>query len=191
MTMNRAISALALLLTVPAAASAQDRLERDEDRRELRDDRRDIAWFEDLLVRYDAARARRSRRAIAATEEDAARALAAEVREARIELERSRGEVRREVRADEARRDPGEAWRDRHDLRDDRRDRRDDRRDLRRIEAIESEFGALRGRLGRRALDRKRTLLAEAVALARTERHEDRRELRGDRRETREDYDRR
>lgn len=106
------------------------------------------------------------------------------MREARIELERSRGEVRREVRADETRRDPGEAWRDRQDLRDDRRDRRDDRRDLRRIEAIESEFGALRGRLDRRALDRKRTLLAEAVALARAERREDRRE-------THEDYDRR
>lgn len=96
--------------------------------------------------------------------------------------------MRREVRADETRRDPGEAWRDRQDLRD---DLRDDRRDLRRIEAIESEFGALRGRLDRRALDRKRTLLAEAVALARAERREDRRELREDRRETHEDYDRR
>jgi len=62
------------------------------------------------------------------------------------------------------------------------------------VRSIRGTLGSLRGRTDRRALDRKRGLLAELVQLARAElredrgeRREDRRELREDRREDRED----
>lgn len=175
-----ALAALPVLSRAQPASleHARDRAELRQDRRELADDRRDAAWMEQLLARFDAARAGRARGALAAVENEALRTLDRERQEARAELARSHAEVRRDAR------DPGA---DRRDLRDDRRDRRDDRRDLARVEAIRSEFWSLRGRMDRRALDRKRSLLVEMVRLARAELREDHRELREDRREERED----
>jgi hypothetical protein len=179
--MTRIPLAAALLIALPAAGSAQyapapvmpvpERHELRQDRRQLTDDRRDLAWFEELVSRYDAARARRSRRALAAVEHDVAWALERELREARREV----GQARREARSD---------WReDRHERRDDRRDLRDDRRDARQIEALRAEFSDLRGRMSPRALDRKRMVIVELTHVARAELREDRRELREDRRE--------
>jgi hypothetical protein len=128
-----------------------------------------------LVTRFDDAAGRRDRRALRAVEADVVRLLDAERREARVELAKDRGELRddrRDVRAV-----------DRRDLRDDRRDLRDDRRDLRRVKAIDADFRALRGRMDRRSIERKRALLGELFQLARAEVREDRGELREDRRE--------
>ncbi len=180
--MTRIPLAAALLVALPLTGSAQyapapvmpipERHELRQDRRQLTDDRRDLAWFEELVSRYDAARARRSRRALAAVENDVAWALERELREARREVAQSGHEARTD-------------WRD--DRRDDRRDLRDDRRDARQIAALRSEFSQLRGRMNPRALDRKRTVIVELTRVARAELREDRRELREDRREARVD----
>jgi hypothetical protein len=68
-------------------------------------------------------------------------------------------------------------------MNDDLRDRHDDRRDLRRIAAIDREFTSLRGRMDRRGLERKRTLIVELNRLAQAELREDHRERREDRRD--------
>lgn len=182
--MIRAALTALLVAVVPAFAAAQyppqpypgehaeDRREMGQDRRELRDDRRDLRWYRDLLARYDTARTRRDRFALRAVEDEVSSALARELRESRIELARSDREVRQE-------------WRegDRHGMNDDLRDRHDDRRDLRRIAAIDREFTSLRGRMDRRGLERKRTLIVELNRLAQAELREDHRERREDRRD--------
>ena len=116
-----------------AGDAGPQRHELRQDRRQLTDNRRNLAWFEELVSRYDAARARRSRRALAAVEHDVAWALERKLREARREI----GQAGREARSD---------WReDRHERRDDRRDLRDNRRDAPQIEALRAEFSDLRG----------------------------------------------
>ncbi|HET8541285.1 MAG TPA: hypothetical protein VFL83_15525 [Anaeromyxobacter sp.] len=179
--MNRAALAALALAALPALSRAQPlphapgRMEPRHDRRELADDRWDLARAEQLLARYGAARARRDRWALAAVEDETLRVLDREVREARGEVRRARFE----------------AWDDRYgsglDRRDDRLDRRDDRRDLRRVKAIRADFWALRGRLDRRALDRKHRMLAELVQLARAELREDRVDRREEWRDARAD----
>jgi hypothetical protein len=153
-----------------AAPHGGYRAEAKQDRRELRDDRWDLHHLETLLARYDAACARRDRRAMAAAEYDVLRALEREIVEARAELHRSAAEAR----------DP---WAGRRAAGFDRRDYRDDRRDLARLEGIRDELWRLRGRMGWRAVDRKHALVAELVEVARAELREDRRERREDRRE--------
>ncbi len=195
--MNRAALS-ALLFAVPALAAAQpypqgpraeDRRELRQDRRELADDRRDAFDVRQLLARWDGARGRRER---AEVEADVARMLQREIQEGRAELARDRGELghdARDLRGE--RRDAGFDRRDlrddRRDLRDDRRDLRDDRRDLARVTAIDGEWTRLRGRMDRRAVERKRNLLVELSHMARAELREDRGERREDRRELRED----
>ncbi len=195
--MSRAALVAALVLVLPGAGSAQlpgdrvpgpaaDRREVRQDRRELARDRWDLRWMDELLSRFDAARARRDRRALLGVERDVARTLARAEHEARLEVRDARGELRRQQA--EVASDRRDDWRDdRRDARDDRRDLRDDRRDARRIAAIRDDFARLQGRMERRALDRKRALLVELSSLARAELHEDRRELREDRGELRED----
>lgn len=192
--MIRPALAAALLATAPGVTlaqapreRAQDRHELRQDRRELREDRRDVAWMEQLVARFDDARARRSRAALGAVEGDVVRVLDRELHEARVEVAKSAGETRRSGREVGSADSRPELRDDRRDLRDDRRDLRDDRRDLARVSAIRSDFHALRGRMDRRALDRKRALLAELTRMARAELREDRREVREDRRELRED----
>jgi hypothetical protein len=174
--MMRTTLAAVALAALPALAKAQplppapNRADRAQDRRELRDDRRDLLEAQALLARWEDARARRDRRALAAAEDDVLRALDRELREARAELGRSRGE----------------AWHDRGDpreWRDGRRDARDDLRDLARVSAIRDQLWSLRARADRRALDRKHGLLEELVQIARGELREDRLERREDRRE--------
>jgi hypothetical protein len=162
----------------PAPDPARGRVELKQDRRELADDRWDLARIEQLLARFDAARARRDRRALASAEAGVLRFLDRELWEARAEVVRASWEIRRD------------AWRDPRDGRawgDDRRDWRDDRRDLARVRTIRAEFGSLRGRMERRALDRKHALVAELAGMARAELREDRAERREGRREARAD----
>jgi Spy/CpxP family protein refolding chaperone len=171
--LRTAIAALALA-ALPALARAQpmppapdrgwDRREQKLDRRELADDRWDLARAQELLARWDDARARRDRRTLLAVEDAAFRTLDRELFEARAEV-----------------RDPWAGGRDVHAARSPRGwDRRDDRRDLARVSALRTDFGSLRGRLDRRALDRKHAMLAELVQLARAELREDRPERRGE-----------
>jgi hypothetical protein len=192
--MTRAAAFVALLLLAPAARAydanpaerAQDRHELRQDRRARADDRRDLAVMEDLLARYDAARARRDRGGLAAVERAVDAELVREVRESRHELRKDRREIRRdvrEVRAD----DPRDARDDRRDLRDDVRDARVERDMAARREAIQSELRGLRGRMAPPALDRKRALIADLVGLAQAELAQDHQEMREDRRELRED----
>ena len=203
--MTRAVLAAAIVLALPAAAGAQlardhaeraqDRRELGQDRRELARDRHDLRWMQELLARFDGARARRDLRALRAIEQDVSRTLAHEEREARLEVMNARGEVQR-ARGEAAVEQREERWErdgrrdvrdDRRDLRDDRRDLRDDRRDARRVAAIRSDFSRLQGRMDRRSLERKRAMLVELNVMAKAELREDRRELGEDRRELRED----
>ena len=143
----------------PAPDRAWDRMELKQDRRGLADDRWDLARAEQLLARYDDARARRDRWALSAVERDVLRFLDRELRESWTEVR----------------------WAD------DRREVRDDRRDLYRVKAIRADLWSLRGRMDRRALQRKRGLVAEVVQVARAELREDRFERREDGREARAD----
>ncbi len=173
--MNRAIAALITLL-VPVAGSAvqfpgeraPDRYETTQHGRELRDDRRDLRRMERLLARFDDAVARRSRYALAAVEIDVLRTLDRDITEARLELMTSGRDAtgdRRYVHCD-----------DRY-VHHDRRHMQHDRRDLVRLEAIRSEFGALLGRVDRRSVKSKRSMVGELVQIAQL------REDRTDRRE--------
>jgi hypothetical protein len=181
--MTRATLTALFLATLPAIASAQpapkphvlapaaqDRRELRQDKAELRDDWRDLAWIDDLVKRFDAARARRDQRALRAIEDEVNRTLGRELREASREVQESRREA-----AHDRHEGPGER-------RDDRRDARDDRRDLSRLKALDREFDSLRGRMDNRSLARKRTLLVELRKIAAAELQEDRREQREDRR---------
>ncbi len=167
--MNRAALAL-ITLIIPAAGSAHrfdgerawDRHEAKQYRREVRDDRRDLRRMERLLSRFDDAVSYRSRYALAAVEGDVLRTLDREIREARWGLtpfERYSTTGDRYVHCDHG-------------------DLRDDRRDLVKLQAIRSELGYLLGRVDRRAIERKRALVAELVTMARFEPREDRAERR-------------
>ena len=203
--MTRAVLAAAIVLALPAAAGAQ--LARDHAERarigassgriakSSRATATDLRWMQELLARFDGARARRDLRALRAIEQDVSRTLAHEEREARLEVMNARGEVQRargeaavEQREERWERDGrGDVRDDRRDLRDDRRDLRDNRRDARRVAAIRSDFSRLQGRIDRRSLERKRAMLVELNVMAKAELREDRRELGEDRRELRED----
>jgi len=182
-TMTRTALAALLLAALPAAGRAQyspplaeDRHEVRQDRRALSDDWRDLAWMEQLVGRFDSARATRDRRALLVVEDQVAQAVERELHERKAELARDRHEVRK----DEAR---GDGRDERHD----RREAREDRRELDRLKEIRGEFAMLRGRMDKRGLDRTRALLGELTELARREVQQDRRELRHDEREYRED----
>jgi len=208
--------ALAMAGSMTAGAAfagdvARDRMEKVQDRRELRqdarqtmDDRLDVAKLEATLAEMDRARTARRPMELAAVDRRVMDLLRVEAMETRVEMTQKAGEVRRdnvELRSD-AREIPRDANPDaRRDLRDDRRDKRDDRRDLTgegiqasRRRQIAIEYRGLVGRQDAPSADRKRTLLVELIGIARNElrgdhqeMREDKRELREDRRETRED----
>jgi len=202
------------LFTVGCAAHGQaprNRVERAQDRRELRqdsreraDDWRDVASLETVLADFDRARAPVNASALAAVDVRLRHLLRAELAEGSGEQARDRAEVRRdtqEVRSDrrEVGRDvaqgkPGAYADDKHDLRDDRRDRRDDVRDANAESRsqvdrlrIARALAALEGRSAPADLERKRGLIVELIQLARQEVRQDAHETREDRREIRED----
>lgn len=209
------ISALVVsLLAAGCAAHAQaprNRVERAQDRQELRqdarertDDWRDVASLETVLADFDRARSPVNASALHTVDARLRHLLRAELAEGSNELSKDRAEVRkdnqevrsdhREVGKDVAQGRPGAYSDDKHDLRDDRRDRRDDVRDANaeaRSQAdrlrVARELAALEGRYAPAELNRKRSLIVELIQLARQEVRQDGSETREDRREIRED----
>ena len=205
-----------------SAQVAQDRREKAQDRRELGqdgrqivDDARDIRRMQNLIGRFDRARAMGNGAELQAVDNEVRTVVAWELEEGRREqaqknaeanrsVNEARGE-RREVVRDDRRGRPGEARRDRRDAKDDRRDARDDVRDAQKEAAqnqrryqIAVELNGMAGRLDPGSLDRKRMLMVNLLREAgieyrddKKEAREDKKELREDRRETREDRRRR
>ncbi|HUL59558.1 MAG TPA: hypothetical protein VLU43_09805 [Anaeromyxobacteraceae bacterium] len=181
--MTRTALAALLLAALPAVSRAQprppvaeDRQDLHQDRRALADDWRDLAWLEQLVGRFDAARAARDHRALLAVEDEVARALDREVHEQRAELDRDREEVRGDELRD-----------DRRDEHQDRRALHEDRHALERLKQLRGEFAMVRGRMDRRGLDKARALLGELTELARREVREDQRRVGQDRRDLHQD----
>lgn len=114
---------------------------------ERRDDRRDARTLQVLLAEYDGARERRDRGTLRNVEQQVRYAIASELAESGQELNQARRGPRRV------------AFRE--------------RATLERYAQIQARFGALEGRMGRRALDEKRSLIVELVDLARAELRED------------------
>lgn len=190
---------------------AQDQRELNKDANKTIDDQYDLAWIENLLVRYDAARARRARSIINQIDRDVMNYLTWEVKESRREVHQKQAEVKRdnrELNSDkrELNRNaatgapPAANAKDVHDMRDDHRDRNDDIRDVKieaaqmnRLKQILAEYKRLAYIHGPGPVGQKRALIAEVVAIARgevignvKETNEDLRELREDQREHRE-----
>ena len=191
------------------AERRQERQEIVEDRRELQDDRVDLAQLNNLIEDWHRARARRDRgaerRADARIDAWINRELAearTEVREAKTEVADSRQEVRSEQGdAQRAARRGNErrAQQERAELRDDRRDLADDQRDLqeqtkdlsqlqniaRDLDRIQPDFRSNRATSAQYA--RKSTLLRRLQKIAADEIRDTKSELQEDRRELRED----
>jgi hypothetical protein len=201
-------------LTAQAAFAgdvARDRMEKAQDRGEMRqdgrqamDDRMDLAKLEATLAEMDRVRATRRPAELAMVDRKVMELIRDEAVESRTEMAQKAGEVRkdsgelrsdrREVRQDTAMGMPGKTVNDTHDLRDDRRDKRDDQRDLAkeqmqatRRHQIAMEYRGLMNRADQPSVDRKRTLLVELIGMARNEVRGDRQELREDKKELRED----
>ena len=180
-----------------------------EDRREVRNDRWDVARLTKVLNDYRAAAKSNAAQRLAGIEERFLAELNLELAESRTEVREKQAEVndsrqerneeRREVVRDVVDGRPGKAARDARDLVDDRRDLADDRRDrnieVRNLEAkrdIRQRFTTLKGQSARAAIDQKVKLMEDALKLARDEvgqsvqeRIEDKREIREDRRDVR------
>jgi hypothetical protein len=176
-----------------------------EDRREVRNDRWDVARLTKVLNDYRAAAKSNAAKRLAGIEERFLAELNLELAESRVEVREKQAEVndsrqerngeRREVVRDVVDGRPVQAARGAHELVDDRRDLADDRRDrnieVRNLEAkrdIRTRFTTLKGQTGRESVDQKIKLIEDALKLARDEvgtsvqeRIEDKREIREDR----------
>jgi hypothetical protein len=185
--------------------------ERVENRRDLREDRRetvndrwDAARLEAILVEYRAAAKAKRKNVIKALDARFGAELALELRESRVEVaekveerndsRRERNEERREVVVDVVKGHPVKTLRDAKDLADDQRDLRDDRRDtaaevaaLAAKRDLRDRFAPLSGKVDAGAIDRKIGIIEQAVVLAKKEVAGDVRERHEDRREIRED----
>lgn len=202
-----------LVIAIPMAAGAgpSDRMQKAQDRREIRtdkaqrfDDWRDLNRLQGVLAKFDAARARQDFAGLNAAEAELRALIAREVSEGQAELAQAKAEVRRDtrevrsenrdVRNDLAQGKTGQAMNDIHDKRDDLRDRRDDIRDAKveraelvRVRGIGVEMQTLAGRVDPWSLNRKRALIGELIDLSKREMAQDRREIHEDHRELRED----
>jgi hypothetical protein len=204
---------LAVWAVTPAQAQlARDRVEKANDRaqirqdnRALRDDLSDAARLQALLDRFDAARAGHDMAALARIDGELRTYLGSELGESKVGVARAGKEVRqdrREVRSD--RREiqgnqiqdapPVVRVDDRHDLRDDRRDRSDDRRDAsaerRELAAkrrIAVRLHGLDGKYDESSLVARRAMIVDLVGLAGGEIRQDATEKHEDVRELRED----
>lgn len=201
-----------LVASMAGAQPVRDRIERAEDRRDLRqdrqaiaDDRMDAARARAMLRDYENALASRDLPRLGAIDDAFRRHVGREIAESRAESRQAHQEIRqdqaelrgdrREIRRDLGRgRRPGVVTDDVRDRNDDRRDLADDRRDARaermsrqRLEDIQGRLGALAGHFDPRSLGEKRALYTEVVMEAEAELRRDHQELREDRRELRED----
>lgn len=177
--------ALFLVASVGWAQSVRNALDRAEDRKELRqdqrqldDDRLDLAQARKLLADYDLAIAVNNPNALNVLESDLSRHLAREIIEAQREGALAYKEMRRDKLKKDAR--PGAAV-------DDRRDVRKQRLSLARLVTIQSKIAPLAHRYDLAATRQKRALYAEVVGVEINELRKDVKETREDRRELRED----
>lgn len=208
-----------LVVGLSACATAQpvrNRVERANDRQDLRQDKRqlvndakDLGDVNALLAQYDLALSKNDAMGIKAVDAQFQNYLAKEAVEANREVAQAQQEVRqdkREVRGDRrelagdlargkrAGDDARDLARDKVNTADDRSDAARERNARNRLFLIRGELAPLQGLVDPGATARKRALYAEVVTLAKSdlartkiEQGEDRRELREDRRETRED----
>ena len=143
------------------------------DRRRARDDAYDRAFLEELVSRFDEARAARDRLAIRDIDDQFLEAIRDEIAETSREIRASRRELRRSQREG------------RGDEYDDHRDLIAEKRALDATIRLANQYERLIGRRGWRVANRKRALLVRAIDLADFEQRENRREFREDRRESR------
>ncbi|MCY1078121.1 hypothetical protein [Archangium lansingense] len=174
-------SALVASLLLAGSAHAQSRMERAQDRHEVRqnaaqrsDDRMDVAELERVLERFDAARGRRNNAAeLAAVDNRLRELLRAELAESRAETSQAKAEARKEW---------GES---RAENRDDVRDARVEAASLAARKTIARELNSLMGARSPAQLNRKRELIVELVRLGKQEVRQDRQEQREDRKDVR------
>lgn len=215
--MKKALGLLVVGLSACATAQpVRNRVERANDRQDLRQDKRqlvndakDLGDVNALLAQYDLALSRNDAMGIKAVDAQFQNYLAKEAVEANREVAQAQQEVRqdkREVRGDRrelggdlargkrAGDDARDLARDKVNTVDDRSDAARERNARSRLFLIRGELAPLQGLVDPGATARKRALYAEVVTLAKSdlartkiEQGEDRRELREDRRETRED----
>lgn len=211
--MVRTVALVSLLAAAVVHAQAvRNRVERANDKQDLRqdnrqlaDDRLDAVRAAQLLADYDAAASRNDVARLGQLDGAFDRYLAKEIAESRVESAQDRQEVRedrREVRSDRreiakpgnGRDDVRDATRDQVNLADDRRDRANERVTRERLVAIQTQLRGLAGRFDAGTVGAKRGLYGEVLWFARKEtvenkqeKAEDKRELREDRRERRED----
>lgn len=215
--MKKALGLLVVGLSACATAQpVRNRVERANDRQDLRQDKRqlvndakDLGDVNALLAQYDLALSRNDAMGIKAVDAQFQNYLAKEAVEANREVAQAQQEVRqdkREVRGDRrelggdlargkrAGDDARDLARDKVNTVDDRSDAARERNARNRLFLIRGELAPLQGLVDPGATARKRALYAEVVTLAKSdlartkvEQGEDRRELREDRRETRED----
>jgi hypothetical protein len=196
MTRNALALAALIAATLPRGAAAQPRSDAPDwargrheyrkDARAARDDWRDLKRVEALLADYDRAAGDRNRGALGQLEEEAQAILRREWAEGQEELARARADAarkREELRDDrrDPRADPQERRDDRRDLHGARRDAEVEERALERVRQIGDELFSLRGRYRRGEVARKRELIESMVRMARAE-------LRGDRKELRDEH---
>lgn len=155
-------------------------------RHELYREWRDMKHMEELLVRFDGARARRDRAAQRNIDQEVAVALRTEIDETRRELGQALGEVRKErgeIRADMAAGQHAEAREDKRDLQDAKWDVARERAQLVKLEKLSRDWERIRDRRSSVQVRRKRAILVELLEMAKMEVREDRREMREERRD--------
>lgn len=203
------------LLATPALADRdskaeqrQERIELHEAKKDLRDDRQDLAQLDKLVEDWHRARSRRDRGAEARADASIDRWIQkektearTEVREAQVEVQESKNEVRDEQRdAQRAARhgkhrkaanERAEVRADKADLADDKRDLAKERNNLSRLKTVANDLESIQHQFrGRRATPaqyaRKSQLLRQLQTIARDEAADSKSEIREDQRELRE-----
>ncbi|AKQ66932.1 Trichohyalin [Myxococcus hansupus] len=184
--MNRIASALvaALLLTGSAQAQGFGNRSTRVERRELRDDRRDLEELRNLLVRFDRAWAQRSERQMVNVETSLRKLLRKEMEESQRELAKDWKEARR------GRRDarvaqwggPRAAMWGQASAAQARADVRAEQQALRTKKAIARELDDIEGLRQPGALNHKRMLIMDLIQLAERELNQSRRDVHQDNR---------
>lgn len=182
--MNRISSAFVAALLFAGSAQAQwgqrpgehaqNRQELLQDRREQRDDVKDLAELKDVLASFDKARARKSEHQLMAVESRLKKLLREELAENRAELEDSKADARR---ADSRREAQAE-----------RRNVMENAASLGARERISRELSSLLGSRRPADLNRQRKLIVELIDLAEKEIRQNKQEQRDDRNPRRDDH---
>jgi hypothetical protein len=147
--------------------------------RELHDDRRDLDRLNQMLVRMDRARAMNDVRTLRQLDTELSAFIRKEWNESRRELYMARREEqdsKMDLRDGASRRERRDYWQDRRNTQEEKRFQRD-------LTNISNRLQPLYGRMDRRSVDMKRSLLGQLITLAEREMQRTLRELREDRRD--------